>query len=65
MAFRKRRFCVGAQFYWANRRFLRRDAVIAQKICAPTRIERHAIDFRPVDSTGYHLTGSPVFFAAI
>lgn len=59
---------VGAQFDWANNPVsTKRDRDRAAS-CAPTSTEQHVIIFRPLDSkdfSGHHLTGSPVFFAAI
>ncbi len=59
---------VGAQFYWAIGKLSSKNRCNRAASCAPTRIEQHRIRFRPLDSTrsrGHHLTGSPVFFAAI
>ena len=68
MGLRKLEFRVGAQFYWAIDELSTERCLNRAASCAPISTEQHVIDFRPLDSTesnGHHLTGSPVFFAAI
>ena len=62
------RFLVGAQFYWAIGQLSTKSSRYRAASCAPTTTDQPVIHFRPLDSTGskgHHLTGSPVFFAAI